>query len=117
MISSSSTFCPNPGYVIRDLFRLLLVVWQCMEALVYSDHPREAAAFTRLAIIFRQIPCVVPWLLRSAAVPLNTYRFIFVCFDLCCRRIIYALVDVSYRHRNARITDWWIPDKFSVAEV
>ena len=27
MIASSSTFCPHPGRVIRDLFRQLHAVW------------------------------------------------------------------------------------------
>ena len=55
MIASSSTFCPHPGSVIRDLFRQLHAVRHCKEALVYSNHPREAAASSYLAIIFGQI--------------------------------------------------------------
>ena len=39
----ASTFRPHPGRVIRDLFRLLHAVWHDIEALVYSNHPREAA--------------------------------------------------------------------------
>ena len=39
MIASSSTFCPHPGRIIRDLFRQLHAVWHGMEALVYSNHP------------------------------------------------------------------------------
>ena len=50
MIASSSTF-----WVIRDLFRQLHAVWHGMEALVYSNHPREAAASSYLAIIFGRI--------------------------------------------------------------
>ena len=33
MIASSSTFCPHPGRVIRDLFRQLNAVWHGTEAL------------------------------------------------------------------------------------
>ena len=44
MIASSSTFCPHPGRVIRDPFCQLHAVWHGTEALVYSNHPREAAA-------------------------------------------------------------------------
>ena len=55
MIASSSTFCPNPGRVIRELFRQLHAVLHGTEALVYSNHPREAAASSYLAIIFGRI--------------------------------------------------------------
>ena len=62
MIASSSTFCPHPGGggVIRDLSRQLHAVWHGMEALVYSNHPREAAASSYLAIIFGRIVSGVP---------------------------------------------------------
>ena len=68
MIASSSTFCPHLGRVIRDLFRQLHAVWHGTKALVYSNHPREAAAFLYLAIIFGRIASGVPWFLRSTAV-------------------------------------------------
>ena len=51
MIASSSTFRPHPGRVIRYLFRQLHDIRHGMEALVYSNHPREAAASSYLAII------------------------------------------------------------------
>ena len=50
MIASSSSFCPHPGRVIRDLFRQLFAVWHGTEALVYSNHPREAAACGATAV-------------------------------------------------------------------
>ena len=68
MIASSSTFCPHPGRIIRDLFRQLHAVWHGMEALVYSNHPSEAAASSYLAIIFGRIASGVPWFLCSTAV-------------------------------------------------
>ena len=68
MIASSSTFRPHPGRVIRDLLRQLDVVWHGTEALVYSNHPREAAASSYLAIIFGLIASGVPWFLLSTAV-------------------------------------------------
>ena len=71
MIASSSTFCPHPGRVIRDLFCQLHAVWHGTEALVYSNHPREAAASSYLAIIFGRIASGVPWFLRSTAVLLQ----------------------------------------------
>ena len=43
IIASSSTFRPNPGRVIRELWRQLHAVRHGTEALVYSNHPREAA--------------------------------------------------------------------------
>ena len=55
MISSSSTFCPHSGRVIRNLSRHLHAVWHGTEALGYSNHPTEAAAFSYLAIIFGRI--------------------------------------------------------------
>ena len=51
IIASSSTFCPHPGRVIRDLFRQLHAVWHGTEAQVYSNHPRETAASSYLAIV------------------------------------------------------------------
>ena len=73
MIASSSTFCPNLGRVIRDLFRQLHAVWHGMEALVYSNHPRQAAASSYLAIIFGQIARGVPWFLRSTALLMQPF--------------------------------------------
>ena len=46
--SSSSTFVP----IIWDLFCLSHAVRHQTEALVYNDHPREAAASSYLALIF-----------------------------------------------------------------
>ena len=71
MITISSTFCPHPERVIRDLFRLLHAVLHGMEALVYSNHPRGAAASSYLAIIFGRIDNGIPWFLRSTAVPMQ----------------------------------------------
>ena len=68
MIASSSTFCPHPGRVIRDLLRQLHAAWHGTEALVYSNNPREAAASSYLAIIFGHIASGVSWVLRSTAV-------------------------------------------------
>ena len=45
------------------------IVWY--RALVYSNHPREAAASTYLAIIFGQNVSSVSWFLRSTAVPMQ----------------------------------------------
>ena len=44
MNAGSRTFFPHPGTVIRDLFRQLYAVWHGMEAVVYCNHPRRAAA-------------------------------------------------------------------------
>ena len=68
MIASISIFRPDLGRVIRDLFRKLHAVWHGMEALVYSNHPREAAASSYLAIIIGRIASGVPWFLSSTAV-------------------------------------------------
>ena len=74
MIASSSTFCTHPGKIIRDLFRQLHAVWHGTEALVYINHPREAAASSYLAIIFGWIVSGVPWIFRSTAVPMQLLR-------------------------------------------
>ena len=50
-----STFHPPSRKGQWDLFRLLHAVMYGTEALVYSNHPREAAASPCLAIIFRRI--------------------------------------------------------------
>ena len=51
-----------------ELFRLLHVLLSDTEALVYSNHPREAAASTCLAIIFGWIASGLPWFLCLTAV-------------------------------------------------
>ena len=63
MIASSSTFRSHLGRVIRELFRQLHAVRHGTEALVYSNHPREAAASSYPAIIFGRIASSIPWLL------------------------------------------------------
>ena len=68
MIASSSTFGPHPERVIRELFRLLHAVRHGTGALVYSNHLREAAASSYLAIIFGWIASGVPWFFRSTVV-------------------------------------------------
>ena len=68
MIASSSTFFPHSGRVIRDLFCQLHAVWHGTEALVYSNHPREAAASSYQAIIFGWIASGVHWFFSSTAV-------------------------------------------------
>ena len=78
MIASSSTFRPHPAKGHRDLFRLLHAVMHGTEALVYINHPREAAASTSLAIIFGRIALGVPWFFLSTAVlmqPLYQCRY------------------------------------------
>ena len=62
MIASSSrpTFCPRSGRVIRALFRQLHAIWHGTEAVVYSNHPREAAASSYLARIFGGLPVAYP---------------------------------------------------------
>ena len=48
------------------------MLWQpYAEALVYSNHPRAAAASSYLAIIFGRIASGVSWFLRSAAEPMQ----------------------------------------------
>ena len=71
IIASSSTFRAHPGRVIRDLFRQLHAVQHGAEALVYSNHPRKAAASSYMAIIFGRIASGVTWFLRSTAVPMQ----------------------------------------------
>ena len=68
MIASSSTFLLHPGRVIKGLFRQFHSVWHGTEALVYSNHPREAAASSYLSIIFGLLASGVPWFFRSTAV-------------------------------------------------
>ena len=70
MDTNGSYFHPHLGGVIGDRFLLLHVVRHGMEALVYSEYAREAAASTCLAIIFGRIASGVLWLLRSTAIPM-----------------------------------------------
>ena len=61
MIASSSYFRPHPGRAIRDLFRQLHAIRHGTRALVCSNHRREAAASSYLAIFFGRIASGVPW--------------------------------------------------------
>ena len=63
-----------------DLSRQLHAVWHGTEALVYSNHPREAAASSYLAIIFGRIASGVPWLLPSTAVLM---QLLHQCWGRC----------------------------------
>ena len=63
------------------LFRMTLrvvysVVRHGSEALVYINHPREAAASSYLAIIFTQIASEIPWFLRSTADPVSVQALV-----------------------------------------
>ena len=69
LLATGITFRPDLGSVIRDLFRLLHAVRHGIVR--YSDYPREAAASTRLAIIFGRIASGIPWFLRSIAVSMQ----------------------------------------------
>ena len=71
MVPSGSTFRPHPERVNKDLFCQLHAVQHGTEPLVYSNHPRGAAASSYLAIIFEQITSGVPWFLHSTAVPMQ----------------------------------------------
>ena len=51
-----------------DLSRLLHALLHGTESLVYSNHPRKAAASTCLVIIFGRIARGVPWFLLSTSV-------------------------------------------------
>ena len=66
MVASSITFRPHLGRGIRDLFRLLHAVLHGTEALVYRNHPREAAASDYNLRADCQITLLFP---RSTAVP------------------------------------------------
>ena len=77
MIASSSTFRPHPGRVIRDLFRQLHAVRHGTEALVYSHHPKEAAASSYLSIImimFGRIASGIPWFLLNCGVNVSVWH-------------------------------------------
>ena len=64
MITRSSTFCLPSEEGLWYLSRLLHALLHGTEALVYSNHPREAAASTYLA-------SCVPWFLHSTAVSMQ----------------------------------------------
>ena len=81
-----SIFGMPPGRVGVLGWLLVVVLWggslgsvpsvgccvrHCTEALVYSDHPRAAAASSYLATIFGRIASGVPWFLRSTAEPMQ----------------------------------------------
>ena len=71
--SSSISPPPHLGRVIRNLVRLLHAVLHGLEALVYSNYPRKAAASLCLVIIFWQIAIGIPWFLRSKAVSMQPH--------------------------------------------
>ena len=71
MVASSSTSRTHLGRVIRDLSRLLHVAPRDTDSLVYNAYPREAAAYTWLAIILRWISSGVACFLHSIVVPMQ----------------------------------------------
>ena len=64
-------FAPIWGGSLGICFVCWMLLRHCTEALVYSNHPRAAAASSYLAIIFGRIASGVPWLLRSTAEPMQ----------------------------------------------
>ena len=71
MVASSSTFRTHLWRVIRDLSRLLHVALHGTEALVYSNYPRKAAAYTWLAMIWWRIASGEACFLHSIVVPMQ----------------------------------------------
>ena len=71
MVANSSTFCTKLERVIRDLSRLLYVTPHGTESLVYNAYPREAAAYTWLAMILWWIASEVACFLHSIVVPMQ----------------------------------------------
>ena len=64
-------FAPIRGGSLGICFVCWMLLRHCTEALVYSNHPRAAAASSYLAIIFGRIASGVPWFLRSTAEPMQ----------------------------------------------
>ena len=107
MIASSSTFCPHPGRVIRDLFRQLHAVRHGTEALVHSNHPREASASSYLAIIFERIASGIPWFQRSTTVLM---QLSLQCWRWC--RLWYPQITGNnmFDIRSLRWDEWSYPE-------
>ena len=64
-------FAPIRGGSLGICFVCWMLLRHCTEALVYSNHPRAAAASSYLAIIFGRIASGLPWFLRSTAEPMQ----------------------------------------------
>ena len=64
-------FAPIRGGSLGICFVCWMLLRHCTEALVYSNHPRAAAASSYLAIIFGRIASGVLWFLRSTAEPMQ----------------------------------------------
>ena len=64
-------FAPIRGGSLGICFVCWMLLRHSTEALVYSNHPRAAAASSYLAIIFGRIASGVPWFLRSTAEPMQ----------------------------------------------
>ena len=114
MIASSSTFYPYPGRVIRDLFRQLHAIWHGAEALVYSNHPREAAASsyfehfgrTSKAVIYagwlsfrvrKAIAHILKWMRNLAGSQCNRFR---IGTERLNREALFSKYDHSGVHLN-----------------
>ena len=67
MVASSSTFRTHQGRDIRDLSRLLHFAPHVTESLVSNAYPREAAAYTWLAIILWWIASGVACFLQCSS--------------------------------------------------
>ena len=68
MTATSSTFRPHPGRVTEICSVSRKLLQHGIEALVYSNHPKETAESTYLAIIFGQIVSDVPWFFHLTTV-------------------------------------------------
>ena len=64
-------FAPIRGGSLGICFVCWMMLRHCTVALVYSNHPRAAAASSYLAIIFGRIASSVPWFLRSTVEPMQ----------------------------------------------
>ena len=64
-------FALNRGGSLGICFVCWMLLRHCTKTLVYSNHPRAAAASSYLAIIFGQIASGIPWFLRSTAEPMQ----------------------------------------------
>ena len=75
---------------------MLHAVLHGTEALVYSNHPREAAASTCLAKIFCRIASGVHWFLLSTAVPMQLQALVLAVVALKQTRIVFDIMCLTW---------------------
>ena len=100
-------FAPIRGGSLGICFVCYMLYTALSEALIYSNHPRAAAASSYLAIIFGRIASGVPWFLRSTAEPMQHPH---QCWRWCRPWMPYITSNSVFDIRSLTWDEWSYPE-------